>query len=167
MRPPLLLLLVAAAACAPFDEVGDCTTACLGDQICVGTTCAPAFPRSYQLELYASLGSRDPDGACWDDLFCGAPDPYVTVRVDGVNVYRTREASESFSARYPGERVTVSLRSGSEVFLEAWDSDVDLDDFAARCAVTVSASTLRRGELRCTTFGVDESSVGATVTPLP
>lgn len=161
---PLLAALVGGpgimAACGPLDEVGDCVSPCTGDTICIGTTCQPAFPRTYRVTLGVSLVDRDPDGACWDEPFCGSPDPYAELLVDGLSAGRTNESSESFSHRWTDQPFTVMLRADSRVELVAYDVDVDLNDFAARCTATpITASTLRAGQLRCGVAG--ESDVYA------
>jgi hypothetical protein len=161
---PLLAALVGGpgimAACGPLDEVGDCVSPCTGDTICIGTTCQPAFPRTYRVTLGVSLVDRDPVGACWDEPFCGSPDPYAELLVDGLSAGRTNESSESFSHRWTDQPFTVMLRADSRVELVAYDVDVDLNDFAARCTATpITASTLRAGQLRCGVAG--ESDVYA------
>lgn len=156
LRSPALLVtgLGLLAACGPLDEVGDCPSACAGDTICVGTTCQAAFPRTYRLTLGVSLASEDPDGACWDEPFCGAPDPYAELLVDGLSVGRTNESSDTFGHRWDNQPFTVMLRADSRIELVAYDVDVDLNDFAARCTATpITASTLRSGQLRCGVAG--------------
>jgi hypothetical protein len=164
VRRSLVLALVLIAACGPSDEVGDCPTPCVGDDICIGTTCHAAFPRTYTLILGVSLDSRDNDGECWDEPLCGAPDPYVVLRVDGQELGRTDEASDTFGHRWSERPFMVTLRAGSVVELVASDGDVDLDDPAARCiASPITAAALRSGQIDCAP--VAGSAVFADVTP--
>src|SRR5262245_52824672 len=60
---------------------------CSGEQICVAQRCENAFPRIYLVAIgQAHLADRNPNGACWDEPGCGAPDPLVAIFVDGMNV---------------------------------------------------------------------------------
>lgn len=151
---------LAGIGCAPFDEVGDCLSPCVGDTLCIGTTCEPAFPRTYTMTLAVSMATRDPNGQCWDEPFCGEPDPFAVVKLDGVEIGRTPEQSGSF-ASWPGRPFTLTLDRPRSVSIEIFDSDVDVDDFAARCEATpVTAADLRRGRLSCPTRP-GESSISA------
>lgn len=68
---------------------GDDICLCPGgiDEECTGTgSCEYALGRTYRIRvLVLGLPDRDPDGACWDEPGCGAPDPFVDFIVDGVS----------------------------------------------------------------------------------
>ncbi len=162
-----LVILSAATACGPGGSTADdCPTACTGDTVCVAAQCVPLFPRDFELTVVVSLASQDPDGNCWDEPFCGDPDPLVTVAVDGREVARTSEADDTLSHRWTDRPIVVSLTETSEVRLEAYDVDVDTNDFAARCVVKpITAAMVRNGRVTCTP-AAGESSVEALIEPL-
>lgn len=160
-----LLILPALVACGGVVEDDGCAVACTGDTVCVDTQCVPLFPRSYRLVLQVSLASEDPDGSCWDEPFCGDPDPRATLSLDGREVGRTDEASDTRSFRWVDQPFTVTLDTTTEVTLEVVDVDVDVNDAAARCVVKpVTASMVRGGRISCFP-SAGESSIEATIEP--
>ncbi len=93
--------------------------------------CREMWDRSYVITVVeARLHERDHHGESWD-AFSGAPDMYVSVRVDGASVGTTSTRQDTYSPRWNGEFEARFFRDTSVVFrfIEAdpVDSDVILD----------------------------------------
>lgn len=143
---------------------GTIEDSCSGEQICIcppgttglcesGGTCSPAFGRGYRVGLVGfSLPPVRPDGMCWDDPGCGAPDPYVVVQVDGIEVGRTPAASDIYEGGWsPPAVFDFRLDAGSSLRLEVYDEDLISDDGAFACNFQpISAVQLRSRQASCT-----------------
>lgn len=138
---------------------------CTGEQICVcpggateplceGTgSCSAAFGRRYNVALTrVQLPSRAPDGSCWDDPGCGAPDPYVQLTVDGVVVGTTPAAADLYEGFWdPPTVLEVTLLAGSGLRLDVFDEDIAEDDGAFACVHDpITSDRLRTRSLTCT-----------------
>ncbi len=150
---------------------------CVGDQICIcpGTAqfceavkaCETAYGRRYRIGVFTvSLPDRDPAGDCWDEPGCGAPDPYATITLDGIELGRTEAASDIFDGVYdPPFIADGSISAGSTVNITFFDEDpLGADEFAAGCAWEgLDAFVLRGRDLSC---AGPLGSIGAFVAPL-
>ena len=139
----------------------DIEDTCAGEQICdcgaspfcEGTgTCVPAFGRIYRIGITrVQLPDRRPDGMCWDDPSCGAPDPYVLVSVGGSGVGMTTAGSDTFGVTWdPPAVFNASILAGTAVRLDVYDEDLTSDDGALACVFDpITAATLRSRSLSC------------------
>lgn len=155
----------APSGCSTRDRTTYFEDTCTGEQICVcpggasepfceGTgTCSAAFGRRYNLALTrVQLPSRAPDGSCWDDPGCGAPDPYVQLTVDGVVVATTPAAADLYEGFWdPPAVFEITLLAGSGLRLDVYDEDLADDDGAFACVHDpITADRLRTRNLTCT-----------------
>lgn len=122
---------------------------CGGDDICASGFCSSAFGRRYNIYIQtATLPERDDAGECWDAA-CGAPDPFVTVVVDGVAVGTTITRDDVFTADW-GQMFPATIFAGSTIEMTVYDEDLTVDDPAFTCTIAaIDAATLRVGDLNC------------------
>ena len=152
------------------------TDTCVGDNICIcpGTPseafcdgtggCSTAFGRRYEIFVASvSLPDRRPDGLCWDDPGCGAPDPFVEVRVNGLLFGTSPAASNTYAATL-NFGVAANITAGSSIRLDFYDEDIAAHDGAISCAVaSVDAASLRGRNISCTSA---LGNVVAVIVPL-
>lgn len=149
-----------AAGCSVRDLGSAIEDTCTGENICdcgggifcEGTgRCVPAFGRIYRIGvMQVSLPERGPDGMCWD-VGCGAPDPFVSVTVDGTVVGTTTAGTDLFNVTWdPIAVFDANILAGSGVHLDVWDEDVTTHDGAFACARDpIAAADLRSRSLSC------------------
>lgn len=125
-----------------------------GVAFCEGTgTCVPAFGRIYRVGLtHLLLPARRPDGMCWDDPGCGAPDPYVVLRVDGAPVGMTPAGSDLYEGFWtPPAAFDATILAGGSLRLDVYDEDLTADDGAFACVQDpITAARLRSRDVGCT-----------------
>jgi len=98
---------------------------CADDEFCLDEKCERIFGRSFNIEIIsAQIDQFDPNGNNWDTT--NPPDPYATIRLDGVEILRTLTIYNSLSAIW-GADVDVSLTSTSLCFT-VLDHDLNFDD---------------------------------------
>lgn len=139
---------------APPPPPGACTPGpadtCTGDTLCVAGTCSTAFGRRYTIWVESvQLPEHRPDGMCWDDPGCGAPDPFAVVTVDGARVGSTTAADDTYYATW-GTVVEATVFAGSSIRIDVFDEDISEHDGAIGCVLeSATAATLRYGDLSC------------------
>lgn len=152
MRHPLPLVLLLAACTDPAGggpstpgdtgetgdppgdpPDGDCRRAsdCDDDEICLlSGACDTPWGRTFAVGIDAAfLPFTKPSGAGWDPLG-GDPDPYWTLFVDGVEVGRSPERSNTRDATWD-ERFRVTIRENTTVRFVVSDEDATFDDEVA------------------------------------
>jgi hypothetical protein len=100
----------------------------------------------------ADLPATDPNGLVWD-ADNSAPDPFVIVYVDSVNVGRTTTHDNTRFATWSPARFPATLSNGSTVQLDVYDEDVLVNDFAFNCVIHIDATVLRNRTFTCTGSG--------------
>jgi len=147
-----------ASGCSFSASRGD---TCTGDDICIcpggsaeplceGTgTCSTAYGRRYSIFVGSlTLPDRRPDGMCWD-AFCGAPDPFVQIRVNGGLLGTSPAVADSFRATL-NYGVESNITAGSSIEIAVFDQDVSADDGAFTCRfASVDSALLRGRDLSC------------------
>lgn len=133
-------------------EVTGCgpnNTVCTGETICVEEACEAAFDRTYEFHLLlAKLELTDSKGMSWD-LSGGAPDPYMVLEINGVEVMRTEPVEDSFVPEFPETTLQV-IPAGATITATLYDSDIGPDDKVFVCEATpITAENLREGVLSC------------------
>ena len=128
---------------------GPNNTICTGETICVADACEVAFGRTYELHLLLTLlETTDSKGEPWD-LNGGAPDPYVVVEINGVEVMRTNTVDDSFAPEFPEATLQV-IPAGATITATVFDSDIGSDDEVYVCeASPITPEELRQGGLTC------------------
>jgi len=102
------------------------------------------WDRSYSIVVVsADAAEVDPNGEYWD-AFAGAPDLYVSVRIDGASIGLTTSDDDTYSAEWYESFNQRLYRSTSLVF-RIFDEDVSDHDFAAELNVSDLASTIKAG----------------------
>ena len=114
----------AGSSCGPCTKSSQCSAT----QICTGYgACADADGRSYLVTLKsATIPTTDSSGSAWDGLG-GAPDPFVSIGVNGTAVQATSTKSDTFSPAW-NEAITVQLHVGDELDFWVYDEDVSVND---------------------------------------
>lgn len=138
-------------ACDVFDA-----NACGGENVCVNSSCVPAYPRAYRVSIDSvTVPTRDSNGECWD-AGCGAPDLKVVVRLNGMAILTTGTAQDVFSAAFSDEAV-AQLTGGSTLFVTLYDEDLVEDDVIVTCgSERLDGFDARRRNWMCsTTTGVE------------
>lgn len=132
-------------------------TVCLcppGEATCEGVgLCVAAFPRTYRIGVVGvTLSERKPDGTCWDTA-CGAPDPFVEIRVGGSLVGTTPAVIDLFDASWdPPFFVDEVVVGGTTVEFNVNDEDLAVHDQALICRASPLTIDLARGRvLGCST----------------
>lgn len=146
---------------------GDVICVCPGgiDAECADTgLCEYAYGHTYQIRvLVLGLPDRDPDGACWDEPGCGAPDPFVEFIVDGMSYGTTPSFPDVFETAV-GYEVFAPLNFGSTIELRVVDEDTFASDAAFSCTKTdIDASYLRGRGMVCSG---DLGTIIASIFPL-
>lgn len=122
---------------------------CTGREICIDGFCEPAFGRRYGLGLYnVIVPERKLNGDCWD-AFCGAPDPFANVYVDGDFVGGAPTIQDTFDARWDIDLGRVTVIDGSQLVIEVFDADVSEHDGITICTIDLEAEFLRRRVFVC------------------
>ena len=94
---------------------------------CVASACQSAFPRTYVFTFRsATIAKYNADGGSWD-FNGGAPDPRMTLEVDGKVVCQTSTVQDTFDPTW-NESCEVELFQTSKVAFSAWDMDVSEHD---------------------------------------
>ena len=142
--------------CSPADP-----TSCSGETVCIGTTCEPAFNRIYSFsQISVTVATNNPGGSAWDPLG-GAPDPQVTVKLNGTQILQTSVASNTFSASY-SEMADQEIVGGSTLEVDVQDSDVGAADDILDCTFDpLTAEQLREAVVQCVGTGTQD---GSTIT---
>lgn len=123
-------------------------TSCSGERVCSAgsRTCEPVFPHTYDLSgLVVSLPPRDPRGDCWDvDIVgCGAPDPFIVVKLDGERIGKTGAKKDTRTGSFSNSFTIELFDDFSLLGLEVWDEDLSEHDRAFTCELELSATNLR------------------------
>ncbi|MCA9532216.1 MAG: hypothetical protein KC593_01005 [Myxococcales bacterium] len=156
---------------------GPATDTCTGANICIcpggpdsectGTgTCAVASGRSYLIELdYILADTTKPDGSAWD-VGGGAPDPYAVVTLNSIPRGPSTYIPDTFNAQWadPVPSWTLTLTTGSNLRIDAWDDDISDDDWMGACAfASLTVANLRAREFACAATSAD---IRAYIQPL-
>lgn len=95
----------------------------------------PTLGHSCRLSIDVHFPRSKPSGEPWD-VGGGAPDPFVIVRQDGVELGRTARVQDSRIAHW---ELTVACDHARPLEIEALDKDVSLDDAAFDIEVPAGA----------------------------
>jgi hypothetical protein len=160
------LLAVCLAGCSVDDGGSSCIAGssdlCTGDNVCMGSTCAAAFPHDYAItNLSVTAPNLKPDGMPWDPDEDGSPDLYVDISVNGTIITTTDIIMNTYNASYAGPYM-VSLTSGATLDLATSDSDGATSEPVYDCPIPVSASILRVRFVLCSGTGV---TINYTIDP--
>lgn len=159
----LAIALLFTCACSGDDDhsrlrpdatSAGCSTSpdtCTGDTICIAT-CEPVVPRAYRItNISHSVPATKPDGSPWD--VGSAPDLFVVVSVNAVQLAETQYVSDQLSAAWPGP-FNIQLTAGASLVVASFDDDVSANDEVFTCqASPVTATQLRARTLRCEASG--------------
>src|SRR3954467_11008792 len=86
---------------------------------------------------HAEVADHEPDGTLWDSD-TSAPDPYAILFVDGTQILRTVDISNSFTADWT-DQVSRRIERGTKIELDVWDSDpIGMGDLIMRCGQNAS-----------------------------
>jgi hypothetical protein len=153
----------APAGCTVANAGSVFTDSCVGETVCLcppgeatceGTgLCVAAFPRTYRIAVITvMLSERKPDGACWDAA-CGAPDPFVEIRVGGTLAGTAPAFDDVFNATWdPPFFVDEVVVGGTTVEFMVNDEDLTVHDQALICRANPLTIELVRGRvLACST----------------
>ena len=136
-------------------------TSCSGENICVAMTCEPAFNRIYHFSaISVVVAAQNPGGSAWDP-FGGAPDPWVSVKLNGTEIIHTPSVTDVFQASYTDTSDT-EIVGGSTLELVVADSDFGGDDQILDCIIDpLGADVLRQTIVHCDGTG---GNTGSSVT---
>jgi hypothetical protein len=113
----------------------------------------------------AELAARDPGGACWTEVGCGAPDPLIKIRVNGIVVAETDIRLGTFQAMFD-QKFDVHLVQADALELGLYSASFLSDRTAAECAFTpLGSDGLNESALECTVAGNSlHASIAARIT---
>lgn len=131
---------------------------CSGETICIGTSCEPAFGRIYRFSsITATAAAQNQGGSAWD-VFGGAPDPQVTVKLNGTAIITTGSKGDTFTASF-SESTEQEIVAGSKLQLIESDADVNAADKVLDCTIDpLSADRLRTQFVECDGNGTETGS---------
>jgi len=110
------------------------TAECRSEEICVSGDCREMWDRSYTITvLGANAGEGDPNGEYWDGA-AGAPDFFVSVRLDGESIGVTSVEDNTYSPQW-NESFSVRLFRTTSLSFRVIDEDVSSDDLALDLSV--------------------------------
>ena len=147
--------------CSPSDP-----NSCSGETICIASHCEAAYGRIYKFgDISATIAAQNTGGSAWD-AFGGAPDPKVTVKLQGQTILTTSVKSDTFTAQFT-ESTERELIAGQKLEVSLVDADVNSDDGVLNCvADPLEAAFLRAGGIMCAGTGTSTgSSVTVHITP--
>src|SRR5204862_4923154 len=126
-----------------------CTAQCSGDQVCSNNACTNAFPMTYAVTIEnITFAQHDPNGQCWDEPGCGAPDPKIEIRQDGVLVGEIDQDDDTYQATY-NKTFDLFFNRSAKLEIKLLDQDLGNDDPAVVCEFdALSAQNIRNGDLR-------------------
>lgn len=130
---------------APEPDPGCFSSAqCGASSICVDGTCREMWDRSYTLTVVsATAGEGDPNGEYWDG-FGGAPDLYVSVRIDGDSIGVTSTKQDTYSPEWY-KSFNVRFYRTTSLVLRVYDEDLSANDHALDLSVPDLAGAVRDG----------------------
>lgn len=100
------------------------------------------------MDVSVDVPTTDETGAAWDALG-GAPDPFISISVNGTTTATSATRDDTFSATFSGP-YDVTLIAGSTLTIEVWDEDVTVNDLMFTCqASPIRADLLRGRGLSC------------------
>jgi len=139
------------------------TDICSGDNVCMSTGCAAAFPHDYLItNLSITAPNLRPDGMPWNSSPDGSPNLYVDIAVNGTIVKTTDVNMHSFNATFSGP-FTVSLAAGAALDLKSNATDNGTNELVYDCPIpTVTAAILRVRYVLCSGTGV---TINYTIDP--
>jgi hypothetical protein len=146
------------------DDDGFQCTICSGETICVDNArCEDAFPRFYVLEFgTVTIPQTKPDGSCWDDPNCGAPDPEIEIHLNGDQIAELDNDDDVFSASF-SDMIELQLIAGTRLEIQLEDEDLIDDEEVLTCTFDpLTAEKLRSGDLSCS---AGNASIEARITP--
>lgn len=122
---------------------------CPGETLCVGGSCVAAFGRIYTIgNVAVQLPAHKTNGDAWDALG-GAPDPLLTVTLNGTIVLMPPSVADSFTATFP-QTADADIPAGSTLVVAVDDEDVTANDPGFACqANPLTAAELRARVLSC------------------
>ncbi len=158
----LALLLTASTGCgAVFPE--------MSTRLEAAPEGRPLDPPPPDDRLYVSITSgtvppRARDGRTWDQVFGSLPDPYVKLRVDGVEIIRTDPVGDTLAPVWEkAARGNFPISAGSLVEVELWDSSAINDTPIGQKKFTLTPDMISDGEVDLELSG--EASVKLTLGP--
>jgi hypothetical protein len=129
-------------------------SACTGESICVENVCEDAFPRFYTITVQEVLfPSMKPDGSCWDEPGCGAPDPEIEIKLNDDKVGELETDDDMFTATFV-DAIELQLIAGSKLELQLDDEDLVEDEEVLSCEFDpLTAEKIRAGDVGCSNGG--------------
>ncbi len=139
------------AACTVTDP-----RTCVGNNICLNSTCAPAFPRPYvfAVTVAAIPTTNAENGQPWD--VGNAPDPYAEVSLNRQLILTTGVQTDTFAPAWTDTTtVVIPDDTGSPdlnvLSVIVWDADPGDDDGVLACRWThLTADLVHPGSVTCT-----------------
>ncbi len=128
--------------------------ACSGENICIENECVPAWNRDYRIWVYhAEVPAHNPDGFDWDATG-GAPDLYVSVKINDTWIGQTDTVMNQFSADFDVSYVSIIAAPDALVLFYVADNDGIPGDsggyeHAFSCDWSLSADVVDDGDLIC------------------
>jgi hypothetical protein len=153
MRPWLggLFLMASLASCRlGTGSTGDSCkehSDCDSDLVCASSKCGTPYARRWRLSIEsARITPTDSRGDSWDGDG-SAPDPYVTVKMDGSEVLKTQVKDNTLTPAW-GESVTLLLNNSTRVQVSLFDDDFLFPQgITETIAGSISPAELRQGEV--------------------
>ncbi len=146
-------------------EIGD---SCSGERVCIAGTCEAAFNRFYRVTIRdGELPATKPEGGLWDE---GTeeqtrPDPYVVIKVDGVEIGRTSTQQDTWFPTW-NEVGEAQFIAGSRLEMTLFDEDLIADDQIFACSADpITPDFLRERDLICRASQIDDLFFTVRVEP--
>jgi hypothetical protein len=145
--------------CSPGDP-----SSCSAETICIAQKCEPAFGRIYQFhDAVVTVAEHNMGGGTWD-IAGGAPDPFLVIKLNDVEILHTASKGDTFSATFTN-KVDHEIIAGSKLDLTIYDDDFDGPDTILHCVIDpLSAELLREGGVSCA--GVGNQSASSLTLPI-
>lgn len=146
----------------PGDDDGLACSLCTGESVCVENRCEDAFPRFYQIEISSvTIPNTKPDGSCWDEPNCGAPDPEIDIQLNGEGVGDLDAGDDKFTASFT-DAIELQIIAGSRLTIELQDDDALTDETVFTCEFSpLTAERIRDGDISCVS---DRGRIEAIIT---
>lgn len=127
-------------------DSGGCftSTECGTGEICLDGECREMWDRSYSITVVSATAAEgDPNGEYWD-AFGGAPDLYVSVRIDGDSIGVTSTKQDTYSPDWY-ESFNVRLYRTTDLVFRVIDEDVSASDGALDLSVPDLEGAIKNG----------------------
>jgi len=166
------------ASCAADCPIGSCVVgdpnSCANsDNVCVNSTCVPAFSRNYKIKITGGVfPEKLPDNSFWDEPLpftsVHLPDGKATLDINGTT-FTTPTINNVLTPTWNYLTGLVLIPAGTRFELTLFDADNpavgDADDVGVHCVINpLDANTIRHG-VKCNGIQVPLANVSLTFLP--